>query len=530
MTENRRIFWNIFATYSRSLYGLVLGLFCGRWALMALGTVDFGLYGLIGGLTSFLSFFNTILASANARFYAFSVGAAKQAHDKYTALEECRKWFNTAVSIHTVVPLFLVVIGYPIGQWAIEYWLTIPPDRIRSCILVFRFVCISCFISMVNVPFTAMYAAKQYIAELTIYNFITSTLNVIALYYMVSHPSAWLVRYAGWMCILSVTPQVIICIRAIHIFPECKIRPSYMWNAQYLKKIGAFSFWQVFGSFCGILRMQGMSIVINRFFGASMNAAQAIGNQVQGQCNQLASAMQGAFTPVITQACGAKDYKKMNEFALRVCKFNVLLSVIFMLPLALELPEVMRLWLKTPPDYTVGLCYCAMIHHLIKSCTVGHLIAVNASGRVAAYQVVLSAVNIFTIPVTIVIGIIWRNVYMMMCAVVILEGVNSIGRILFARRIVGMHAREWLGSVFLPLCFAIILAAAVGWLPHLIMRQTVCRVVITVIACESVLVPVSWVIILSEDERKFMRDRVARFINESKLLRSLRAWGMHEPV
>ena len=43
MTANRRIFLNIIATYGRSLYALVIGLFCGRWSLMALGEVDYGL-------------------------------------------------------------------------------------------------------------------------------------------------------------------------------------------------------------------------------------------------------------------------------------------------------------------------------------------------------------------------------------------------------------------------------------------------------------------------------------------------------
>ncbi len=43
MSPNRRIFLNIVATYGRSLYALVIGLFCGRWTLMALGDVDYGL-------------------------------------------------------------------------------------------------------------------------------------------------------------------------------------------------------------------------------------------------------------------------------------------------------------------------------------------------------------------------------------------------------------------------------------------------------------------------------------------------------
>ena len=51
MSPNRRIFLNIVATYGRSLYALVCGLFISRWVLAALGKTDFGLYGGGGGMT-----------------------------------------------------------------------------------------------------------------------------------------------------------------------------------------------------------------------------------------------------------------------------------------------------------------------------------------------------------------------------------------------------------------------------------------------------------------------------------------------
>ena len=51
MTPNRRIFLNIIATYGRSLYALVCGLFVSRWVLAAAGKSEFGLYGVVGGMT-----------------------------------------------------------------------------------------------------------------------------------------------------------------------------------------------------------------------------------------------------------------------------------------------------------------------------------------------------------------------------------------------------------------------------------------------------------------------------------------------
>lgn len=508
MTENRRIFLNIIATYGRSLYGLILGLLCGRWALMVLGETDYGLNGLVGGLAAFVSFFNTVLAGANARFYAFSIGAAKVAEDKDAALEECRHWFNTALSIHTVVPFILIVIGYPLGVYAINHWLTIPVDRLEACIWVFRFVCLSCFVGMINVPFMAMYGAKQYIAELTIYSFITSTINVLALWYMLNHPRIWLTAFAALSCLLSVIPQIIICIRACYIFPECKLKISYMWDGARLRKIGSFSGWQMLGVFCAMLRTQGMAIVINKFFGAAMNAANAIGTTVQGHCSTLAGAMQGAFVPVITQACGAKDYDKMNKFVIRTCKFNVLLMMIFALPLAIELPEIMRLWLKNPPAFATGLCYCALMFHLVDTCTMGHCVAVNAFGKIAQYQVVINSVSVLTIPLAIGFGFMWGNVYIVMAAQFGIAALVSMIRLIFARNLCGTSIRAWLNGVFLPLAVAIVLTSFFGMIPHFFMASSLSRVCVTTLCCEIVFLPMTWFLILNDEERKYVVEKI----------------------
>ena len=62
MTANRRIFLNIIATYGRSLYAHVCGLFISRWVLQALGKTDFGLYGVVGGMTSIVLFLDICFA------------------------------------------------------------------------------------------------------------------------------------------------------------------------------------------------------------------------------------------------------------------------------------------------------------------------------------------------------------------------------------------------------------------------------------------------------------------------------------
>ena len=90
MTANRRIFLNIIATYGRSLYALLLGLITARWTLEALGVVNVGILGVVGGLTAFISFFNGLLSAAIGRFFAFSIGHSLVVGRENEGLEECR--------------------------------------------------------------------------------------------------------------------------------------------------------------------------------------------------------------------------------------------------------------------------------------------------------------------------------------------------------------------------------------------------------------------------------------------------------
>ena len=50
ISPNRRIVLNIVATYGRSLYALVCGLFISRWVLAA-GKSEFVVCGVVGGMT-----------------------------------------------------------------------------------------------------------------------------------------------------------------------------------------------------------------------------------------------------------------------------------------------------------------------------------------------------------------------------------------------------------------------------------------------------------------------------------------------
>lgn len=498
----KRIILNIVATYGRSLFGILCSLITAGWVFTALGEVNFGLYGVVGGLTSFVGFINSVLAGAVGRFYAYSVG---ESHDNLeVGLENCRKWFNTAVTIHSVIPVVLVIIGYPLGAYAVRHWLTIPVDRIEDCIWIWRFSCLSCFISMVSIPFNAMYTAKQYIAELTIYSFLTTILNLLFVMYMHFHPKDWLVPYAAMICAIGLIPQIIIPIRAYFIFPECKFIKSYLFSKEHIRQIFIFSGYQGMGSLSALLRSQGFSVLTNIYFGPSTNAAMSIGSSVVGHTSSLSTSIMGAFAPAITNSCGAKDFNTMRKIAYQLNKYGTLMTLLFALPIMLELPKILDIWLQNPPNYTVGLTLIAFGIAFINSISVGEMTAINASGKIKGYHIFLSSVSMFTLPMawwSIKLG---GGVYTMQGILLFMTGLNTLGRIYFARLLVEMSSFFWVKHIFLPLVAVIIATVVLGWLPHLFMSPSIVRTLVTFVITEMIFIPISWFIVLDNTERNYL--------------------------
>lgn len=506
MTVNKRIALNVIATYGRSLFSIACGLFTGRWVLMSLGEIDYGLVGVIGGLTAFISFFNTLLGWALSRFYGVAVGQCKA--DVENGLKECQGWFNTAVMIHTIIPILGIVMGYPLGVWMIENYLTIPPEKIRTCIWVWRCVSFSCFVGMVNVPFQAMYVAKQYIAELTVYSFASTAANVIFVYYMVTHAGDWLLGYSIWMCLLSAVPQLLICVRALQVFPECTFDRHLMWSTQRLKEMAYYAGWQIFSTLGIMLQGQGLQIVYNKFFGASVNAAATVSVSVNGHANALSSSMQGAFSPAIMNACGARDDSEMRSLALRSCKLGSFFMLIFVVPLSVEIDTILEVWLKNPPSYASGLCLCVFASTLIEKLAAGHHVAICAKGKVALYQFVAGMFSLLTIPIALSLLFVKCSPYCVGASLAISSAVYMVIRLYFAQSLAGMSVKMWLAKVLVPIALIIFVASIMGMSCKSHMPSGIIRVFVVTIASEIGAFSTAAFFLFDKEEREVL---VAKF-------------------
>lgn len=459
MESSKRIILNTCATYGRSLFALLVGLFTARWVLLSLGEVDFGLFGVVGGLIALCAVFNALLTSATTRFFAVAIGEARN-QDRESGEENCRRWFNVAVLAHGVLAVVLVSVGYPIGVWAIEHWLTIPSERIADCIWVFRFSCLTAFVNMVNVPFNGMFVAKQEIAEQSLYSSFQTVFMFLIAGYMILHPGDWLFGYAALMSANSMIPELVICLRACMKYRECRLDFRQMRDLARLRKMALFALCQAFTGIGFICCNQGMNILVNKVFGPVLNASMGVATKVQTHASALTAALGNAFQPAIAAAWGAGDAAKMRRLSLQVTKFGLFGALVFVMPLLVGIDGVLKLWLKDPPPHSSLLCACLLMAFVIEKFGYGHEMALNAVGRIALYQLCLG-LSMILVPCLAVAGI-WLGYGIASVGGALVLGccVGVIVRICFGWRIAGMRLMTYLVNI--PIKVAVVAAASFG--------------------------------------------------------------------
>lgn len=499
------------ATSGRSVFSIACGLFAVRWILMALGHTDFGLFGLVGSLSVFITFLSNQFSAALSRFYAFAIGRAQVAADRSMALGECRLWFTTGVAIHVALPVAMIAIGYPIVSYGLAHsWFVIPSGRIDTCVWLWRFVCLSALVSMVSVPFNAMYIAKQYIAELTIYSFVQTTVRTAFVYVMTLVERDWLLTYGAAICLINVIPSVVICFRATRVFPECRLTgfSSAVWPR--MAELANYAWWQSFGGIGYVCRHQLLEVVANRYFGPVANASYTVGAQVGAESASFTGALNGAFTPAITSAYGAGDLKAFRAMAFRSSKFGALLAMVFAVPLGLEIDEVLKVWLKSPPEFAKGFCLVWLMAIVVEKIYTGHIIAVNATGRIARFQFAYALTSMTGPLLAIALSHAFRNVHAIGMALIASTLLSGLAAVALARSRAGLSIRYLALRVVIPGVLVALVGLLAGWLVMVAVPQSFLRVCVTTLAAELAMLPSAWLFLLDPDERNYVVSYVKR--------------------
>ena len=434
--------------YVRTILAAGLALFSNRWIINNLGKVDFGLYSLVGGVLGFLALLNSAMVGSSQRHMAFSIGRGD--------LRQTRRVFTTCWVVHMCIAGITLLLGLTVGLWFVRHVLNIPASRLEASVVVYLCSLVSCVVSIASVPYGGMFNAKQKIAESSLIGLLQPVLLLGLAYLLFFTAIDKLIFYGmGYMLIMLLMTTLFV-IRARLRFAECRLVFDDKWDRSLFREILSFSGWNLFGIAGGVIHGHGLSILINLFFGPAVNASCSIANQVNGQVSRFASGFIHSIGPEIIATEGRGDRARTRRLALRTCRYAGFLALVWVVPVAAELPFLLKVWLKTVPEFTTVFCLITFMLFVMDKITIGYTMAVMAVGRIAWYQITLGLGVMLTLPVAYLGLLFVRWPVTVFIVSLMMTMLRSMGRVAWGWFLVGIPVRAWLFGVFGRLILSIL--------------------------------------------------------------------------
>ena len=495
---NNLIVVNILATYARILLVAGMGLFSTRWVLKALGKEDFGLYSVVGGLIVFITFLGSRLASSTQRFYAYAIGQGDP--------EEVKRWFNCALVLQIGFSALLVIIGVPVGNYLLDHVMNIPPGRLATCHWVYYLSILGAVGTMLTTPFLGMFYAEQRIFELSFWQVTQTALMFVLALLLLRISGDLLLIYAVGMVGIKLAIDLFQIFRALYLFKACKFQ-LFLNKARSIELL-SFTGWNLIGGVGGVLKNQGVAFLINLFSGPVVNASYGVANQVGSHTNVFSSAITQAISPEITSREGAGKRDGMISLSLRSSKFATILSLLWFIPLYLEINYVLGLWLHDVPEYTATFCKIVLLSYLIENVSIGYSGAVYAYGKIAGYQATLGGLRVLTFPIIWVFFLMGFSPDLALSGMLITALGVTVGRVLWVKKLMNVPISLFVNKVLIKCIIISIASVIIAYFLDKILEPSFIRLLIIsaiTFCCTSTS---SWLFGLDETEKAFVLCKV----------------------
>lgn len=391
--NNRLIAKNTIMLYFRMFILLLVNLYSSRIVLQELGVEDFGIYNIVGGIVSLFTFLNSTMSGATSRFMTFTLGEGDGVKLKET--------FKVTLTLHLYIALLIIIGGETIGLWFINNKLVIPTTRIEAANIVYQLSLLSVIFKTIQVPFNAVIIAHE---KMNVYAFIEIINAFVVLCFLYILQISGFDKLIIYAAMLSFVAMMVLCLYVIYCkknFTECLLRLSS--NKDITIPMLSFSGFDLYGNMCVTARTQGINIILNIFFGTAINAVNGIATQVQAAILMLSNNIALAFRPQIIKNYAANNIDLMEKQINYSSMISMILFSIFAIPLILEMPYILTLWLGNIPPHTIEITRIAVI-----SCWIGAInsmltIPIHATGRIKALSLCGGSIYLLTLPAAYVL-------------------------------------------------------------------------------------------------------------------------------
>ena len=159
--------------------------------------------------------------------------------------------------------------------------------------------------------------------------------------------------------------------------------------------------WKNFiGSSAGILKDQGVNVLLNIFCGPTVNAARGIAVQVNTAVIQFSQNFMTAINPQITKSYATNDIKYSTALVYQSARYSYFMLFVISLPIIIKTEEIVTLWLGIVPEHVISFIRLILIGAIIDSLSNGIITLMLATGKIRNYQIAVGCCTLLNFPLS----------------------------------------------------------------------------------------------------------------------------------
>ena len=176
--NSTRVMVNTGAQYVRTVVNIILSLYSTRLILNTLGIEDYGLFTLVAGVVSMLSFMTNAMVTTTQRFLSY--------HQAKSSIEELRDVFSNSVLMHVMFAVVILIILEIAGLFLFDGFLNIEADRKGAAEIVYQCAVMMILTSFITAPFKALIISHENIVYISVIDILDGVLKVLVAIFLTS--------------------------------------------------------------------------------------------------------------------------------------------------------------------------------------------------------------------------------------------------------------------------------------------------------------------------------------------------------
>lgn len=495
MKVANRVIFNTIVLYVKIIVTTLISLVSVPLILKALGADDYGLYNLVAGVVAMLSFLNASMTVATQRYLSVAIGSNNP--------EKLNTIFNCAVVLHLLIGVILVIVFEIFGLFIFDGFLNINPERISTAKIIYQFIVFSTFLTILTVPYGAVMNAKENMLAFSIIDIVDSVLKLLLALSLSLYGQDRLILYGAGLACISVLNILFSRLYVKLRYKEFFCSPKRFFDASTFKSMFGFAGWNVFGAVANIGRNQGIAVVMNLFLGTAINAAYGIANQINGVLSNFAVTFNKSINPQLMQSEGMGNRGRLHNIAFILSKFSFVVIALFAVPLIVEMPYVIKLWIgEKIPAYTVIFAQLVLILTMVHQYSNGLMSAIQAVGKIGLYQVIIGVLLLLNVPICYFLMKEGRPPYYCIVCFIVIEAISLFARMLFAKTLVKISLPQFVSKVILSSLIPVGIGLAISYILHIVMAESFIRLICVVLCYCIVYIIALWIVCFNQQEKK----------------------------